>query len=223
MPNKKMEVYEKIKKDIIDGTLPPGFQINENDLGKMLNVSKTPVREALLQLEREGFIESTPGRGSAVTHITLQDVREIFEIREIIECGAVRRAALLRDEKDVLAKRKEIEKFSAKNAEREASIWGPEEDVHQFIMKTINNRKLYENYLGLLDHIKRIRKHYGGRFSQQRFENILTEHIEILDAMIEANPERAEKAVQNHLRNAATYVLGITLPEKGELNGTHNH
>ncbi|MEW6670648.1 MAG: GntR family transcriptional regulator [Thermodesulfobacteriota bacterium] len=212
MPNKKIEVYDKIKKDILDGSLPPGFPINENDLAKVLCVSKTPVREALRQLERENLIENTPGRGSAVTHITLQDVREIFEIREIIECGAVRRAAVICGKKEVLAVRKEFEKLSSKEAERDASVWGPEEDVHQFIVKSIGNRKLHETYLGLLDHIKRIRKHYGGRFSRQRFENMLTEHIEILDALLEANPERAEKAVQNHLRNAATYVLGLTLP-----------
>ena len=108
--------------------------------------------------------------------------------------------------------RKEFIKLSSKDAERDASVWGPEEDVHQFVVKSTGNRKLHETYLGLLDHIKRIRKHYGGRFSRQRFENMLTEHIEILDALLEANPERAEKAVQNHLRNAATYVLGLTLP-----------
>jgi len=215
MPNKKIEVYEKIKKDIIEGNLSPGFPINENDLAKTLCVSKTPVREALRQLERENLIENTPGRGSAVANITLQDIREIFEIREIIECGAVRRAVVLCDEEKVLAKKKELEKLFVKNVEKKISAWGPEEDVHQFIVKSIGNRKLHDTYLGLLDHIKRIRRIYGGRFSRQRFENILTEHIEILDALMEANLERAEKAVQNHLRNAATYVLGLTLPDKG--------
>lgn len=215
MPNKKIEVYEKIKKDIIDGKLSPGFPINENDLAKALCVSKTPVREALRQLERENLIESTPGRGSTVANITLQNIREIFEIREIIECGAVKRAVAFCDEEKILAMKKELEKLFIKNVEKKISAWGSEEDVHQFIVKSIDNRKLYETYLGLLDHIKRIRMIYGGRFSRQRFENILTEHIEILDAFIEANPEKAEKAVQNHLRNAASYVLGLTLPEKG--------
>ena len=212
MPNKKTEVYEKIKKDIIDGSLSPGFPIHENDLAKVLSVSKTPVREALRQLERENLIENTPGRGSAVANITLQDIREIFEIREIIECGAVKRAVVLCDEEKIFAKKKDLEKLFIQSVEKKISAWGPEEDVHQFIVKSIGNRKLNDTYLGLLDHIKRIRRIYGGRFSRQRFENILTEHIEILDALIEANTERAEKAVQNHLRNAATYVLGLTLP-----------
>jgi len=212
--NKKAAVYEKIKSRIIDGSLPPGFPINEYAFARDLNVSKTPVREALRQIEREGLVNNIPGRGSAVSHITFQDVREIFEIREIIECGVVKRVALVRDEKDFQAKKKELQEFFKKSAKDQVSIWGPEEDVHQFIVKRIKNRKLYETYLGLLDHIKRIRLHFGGRFTRQRFENMLSEHIEILDAIIDGDPERSEKAIQNHLRTAATYVLGLTSPEK---------
>ena len=173
------------------------------------------MREVLRQLEREELVENVPGRGSAVAHITFQDIREIFEIREIIECGAVKRVALVRDEKDFRAKKEELQIFFNKGSKSRVSIWGPEEDVHQYIVKSLGNRKLYATYLGLLDHIKRIRKHFGGRFTRQRFENMLTEHIEILDALIDGNGERAETAVQSHLRSAATYLLGLTSPEKG--------
>ena len=210
MKNKKTEVYEKIKKRIIDGTLVPGLAINENEFAQDLNVSKTPVREALRQLEREGFVENIPGRGSAVTHISFQDIREIFELREIIECGAVKRAAMICELEEVQVKKKALEEFYSKSTQAKTSVWGPEEDVHQFIIKCINNRKLHETYLGLLNHIKRIRKHFGGRFTRKRHNEIFTEHIEILDALIEGNAERAEKAVQDHLRNAGAYLLGLT-------------
>ena len=215
MKNKKTTVYEKIKKRIIDGSVAPGFPINENEFAQSLNASKTPVREALRQLEREGLVENIPGRGSGVTHITFQDIREIFEIREIIECGAAKRVALMQIEKDLMTKKSELEKFFEKGITAEFSIWGPEEDIHQFIVKCVGNRKLYETYLGLVDHIIRIRNHFGGRFTRQRFENMLTEHIEILDALIEGNVERAELAVQNHLRNAAAYILELSSPTTG--------
>ena len=214
MKNKKTAVFEKIKKRIIDGTLTPGLPINENEFAQDLSVSKTPIREALRQLEREGFVENVPGRGSAVTQITFQDIREIFEIREIIECGAVKRVAVSGNREKILAKKRELEQFPKRNVERKISIWGPEEDIHQFIVKSIGNRKLHETYLGLVDHIKRIRKLYGGHFSRKRFESMLTEHFEILDALLEGNADRAEAAVQNHLRNAAAFILGLTSPEK---------
>lgn len=210
MPNKKTVVYEKIKKRIIDGALTPGLAINENEFALDFNVSKTPVREALRELEREGFVENIPGRGSAVSHISFQDIREIFELREIIECGAVKRAALLCDIDEVHVKKKALEQFHDKSSEAKISVWGPEEDVHQFIIKCINNQKLHETYSGLLNHIKRIRKQFGGRFTRKRYDEILGEHIEILDALIEGNAERAEKAVQIHLRNAGAYLLGLT-------------
>ena len=215
MKNKKTLVYGKIKERIINGALAPGFPINENEFAQELNVSKTPVREALRQLEREGLVENIPGRGSGVTHITFQDIREIFEIREIIECGVVKRVALVHNEKDLMTKKNELEKFFEKGIKVKFSIWGPEEDIHQFIVKCVGNRKLYETYLGLVDHIIRIRNHFGGRFTRQRFENMLTEHIEILDALIEGNVERAELAVQNHLRNAAAYILELSSPTTG--------
>ncbi|MGD9183515.1 MAG: GntR family transcriptional regulator [Desulfobacterales bacterium] len=215
MKNKKTAVYEKIKEGIISGALAPGLPINENDFARDLDVSKTPVREALRQLEREGLVENIPGRGSAVAHITFQDIREIFEVREIIECGAAKRAALMRDEKEVKAKRKELEQYSKKWTEAIDFNWGPAEDIHLFIVKRIGNQKLIDTYLGLLDHIKRIRQHFGGRFTRNRFNKMVAEHLEILDAIIEGNGERAELAVQNHLHTAAAYLLGLSSPKRG--------
>jgi DNA-binding GntR family transcriptional regulator len=215
MKNKKTLVYGKIKERIINGALAPGFPINESDLAQDLAVSKTPVREALRQLEREGLVENIPGRGSGVAHITFQDIREIFEVREIIECGAAKRAALMRNEKEVRVKRKELEQYSKKWTEAIELNWGPVEDIHLFIIASIGNQKLIDTYLGLLDHIKRMRKHFGGRFTRQRFSELVFEHLEILDAIIEGNGERAELSVQNHLRSAAAYLLGLTSPKKG--------
>jgi DNA-binding GntR family transcriptional regulator len=215
MKNKKTAVYEKIKEGIINGDLAPGLPINENDFARDLGVSKTPVRESLRQLEREGLVENIPGRGSAVSHITFQDIRDIFETREIIECGAAKRAALMCNEEEVRAKKQELEQYSDKWAEIKELNWGPVEDIHLFIIGIIGNQKLIDTYLGLLDHIKRIRIHFGGRFSRQRYDELIREHAEILDALIEGGAERAEMAVQNHLRSAAVYLLGLTSPKKG--------
>lgn len=215
MENKKTLVFGKIKERILDGALAPGFPINEEDLARDLDVSKTPVREALRQLEREGLVENIPGRGSTVTHITFQDIRDIFEIREIIECGAAKKAALLRDEDGFQAKKRELEINSKKWANDKEFNWGPVEDIHLFIIASIGNQKLLDTYVGLIDHIKRIRKHFSGSFSQKRFNELIGEHLGILDAIIEGNGDRAEMAVQNHLRNAAAYLLGLSSPKKG--------
>ena len=209
MKNKKTAAYETLKKRIIEGELAPGLAINEDEFAKNLEVSKTPLREALRKLEREGLVENIPGRGSAVTHISFQDIREIFELREIIECGAVKRAAIICDVEEVKAKKEELEQFYNKGTETENSAWGPEEDVHQFVIKCLNNRKLNETYTDLQNHIIRIRNHFGGRFSSKRRDEKFSEHIEIFDALIEGNADRAEKAVQDHLRKFAAQLLGL--------------
>jgi DNA-binding GntR family transcriptional regulator len=210
MKNKKTAAYETLKKNIIDGKLAPGLAINENELAEDLEVSKTPVREALRQLEREGLVENIPGRGSTVTHISFQDIREIFELREIIECAAARRAAMICDAEAVKIKKMELEQFFRKNKKMEKSVWGVEEDVHQFVVKCLDNRKLDETYSSLLNHIKRIRVHFGGRFSSKRYDEMLSEHLEIFNALIESDVDRAEKAVKDHLRKAGAYILGLT-------------
>src|SRR5512136_2912197 len=105
--NKKVKVYESLRERIISGELKPGLPINEAAFASELSVSKTPIREALRQLERDGFVENVPGRGSAISHIGPQDIREVFEIREIIESGAVKRAARLRNNEEIRKKREE--------------------------------------------------------------------------------------------------------------------
>ena len=104
--NKKVMVYENLKRRIIDCELIPGMPINEADFASELGVSKTPVREALRQLERDGFVDNVPGRGSTISHITPMDIREILEIREIIETGAAKLAARLHSHDGMLRAKK---------------------------------------------------------------------------------------------------------------------
>jgi DNA-binding GntR family transcriptional regulator len=214
--NKKVMVYERLRRRIIEGDLRPGLPINEADFARELSVSKTPIREALRQLEMDGFVENVPGRGSAISHIDPQDIREVFEIREIIESGAVKRAVLLRDNEEIRKKREESKKLLEDKQATEAYVheWGSWEDVHLCIVRALGNQALVEMYSGLLDRIQRIRNHYGQRFTQRRLYEILTEHTAILDAIVEGDAERAERMVQQHLRNAGDFVIGLTEREK---------
>jgi DNA-binding GntR family transcriptional regulator len=214
--NKKTIVYENLRRRIIAGELQPGLPINEADFARELSVSKTPIREALRQLERDGFVENIPGRGSMIANIRPQDIREVFEIREIIESGAAKRAARLRDSEELHAKREEGKKLLEDEQAGEAYVheWGSWEDVHLCIVKALGNETLVNMYSGLLDRIKRFRSYYGKRFTQRRLHEILTEHTAILDAIVEGDGERAEQMVQQHLRNAGAFLIGLMGPER---------
>ncbi|MBT2550457.1 GntR family transcriptional regulator [Arthrobacter sp. ISL-65] len=83
----------RIRELIISGDFAPGTRLRERDLSQTLNVSRVPVREALQQLEAEGFIDASPRRGATVKQITLRDVNELFDLRLSLEVLAARLAA----------------------------------------------------------------------------------------------------------------------------------
>lgn len=209
--NKKTAVYENLKRRIIQCEFAPGMPINEADFAADLGVSKTPIREALRQLEQDGFVENVPGRGSIVSNISSRDVSGIFELREILECGAARRAAQLEDKEGFQARKKEILELSVniQNIPEHVHEWGYWEDLHTTIVNSLGNEKLREMYQGLMDHIKRVRNYVGTRYTRRRLDQIVTEHVEILDAIIEGQADEADRAVQSHLRNAVSFVTGI--------------
>lgn len=215
--NKKVKVYDNLKERIIDCDLVPGMPINEADFAAELGVSKTPVREALRQLERDGFVNNVPGRGSTISHITSQDIREILEIREVIETGAAKLAAQFQSQNDALIKKRSEHQYLVKEkseSEEYVHEWGEWEDVHLSIVLSLGNRMFLDMYEGLLARIKRIRNHFGQRFTQRRLHEIISEHLTILDAILQGDPDRAEKAVKKHLENAGAFLLGLSVTRK---------
>jgi GntR family transcriptional regulator, rspAB operon transcriptional repressor len=210
VPSKKIVAYDVLKRRIVRHELQPGVPINENALSDEMKISKTPIREALQQLEREGFVQTIPGRGSFVTHITVQDVREIFETREIIECAVARRAALVGDKELIKAKRVELES-SDLMSDGEKGLELDLDDVHVFIFGVVGNKRLFEIYSQLLDQIIRLRHYFNVRLDTERMAKYNNEHLRILDALIKSDPDQAEQAVLTHLRNASAYLTRRTL------------
>jgi DNA-binding GntR family transcriptional regulator len=215
MPNgaktKKTIVYETLRKRIINNSLKPGAPINEVVLAKELKTSTTPLREALQQLEREGFVQNVPGRGSFVSAISTQDVREMFEIREILECEVIRRVVgqgLVREAR-ALAIRKEFEASKGKGRPTSRSYFTPGDQIHVFVFECLGNSRLLEYYRRLQAHIERNRLYFFSNFHEERSEQSFREHLEILDALVSRDPDRAERAMRTHLGNATDYLKRI--------------
>jgi len=144
------------------------------------------------------------------------DIREVLEIREILEVGAAKRAAWLHGSDELRREREAIHKALDGGEPSQESVheWGAWEDVHLSIVKSVGNQALVDMYRGLLDRILRIRGYYGQRFTQRRLHEILGEHAAMLDAIVEGDAERAESSVQGHLRNAGAFLIGLAGPER---------
>lgn len=204
--SKKLRVYETLKQQIINRTLEHGEPINEAILSRELKTSKTPIREALLQLEKEGFIKSIPGRGNFVSGVSIQDFREIFEIREILECAAIKRAALKRDPVKLDGIRKAFENATDSTRDGWPRNLRSGDQIHSFIFESLENQRLLEIYGRLQDHIVRHRIHFSNGSRGGRPEQSYAEHLEILDALAAQDPVRCEEAMRIHLRNSLDYV-----------------
>lgn len=207
--SKKAFVYENLKNRIIHNLISPGEALNEGVLSKELKISKTPIREALQQLEKEGFIESVPAKGAFVSKISIQDIREIFEIREILECEVVKRAALKVDLSKVKALKDAFVSSKSENGRAAPSHFRSGDQIHTFIFETFGNHRLMEIYKRLQDHIVRNRIYFFDQSHPGRSEESFKEHLEILEAMEAQDPLRAEQAVRNHLRNSLEYLKKI--------------
>ena len=86
---------DKLRRRILDGTLPAGFQLRQDLLAEELGISRIPIREALVQLEAEGLVRIIPHRGAVVSELSLSEIEELFELRALIEPHLLRRSAAL--------------------------------------------------------------------------------------------------------------------------------
>jgi DNA-binding GntR family transcriptional regulator len=207
--SKKLIVLDAIKLRIINHEMKPGEPIGEGVLSRELGVSKTPIREAIQQLEKEGFVENIPGKGAFVSRISIQDVRETFEIREMLECEAIKRAALRRDPQRLAAVRTAFEAREDIPVDAGPPHFRSGDKIHAFVFESVGNQRLLDIYLRLLDHIVRHRIHFFSNSHRGRSEESYREHLEILDALAAQDPERCEAAVRAHLRNSWEYVKSI--------------
>jgi len=207
--SKKSIVYETLKKKIIDSSMKPGEPLIEAVLSKAMKISKTPVREALQQLERDGFVENVPGRGCFVSRISFQDIKELFEIREILECEVVKRAALKCDAGKIAAVRRKFE-FQENNGEKSARIpFKAGDQIHLYLFESFGNSRLNEIYRRLQEHVERMRIHFFNQDHEERSKEAYQEHVAILDALAARNPEGAENAVRTHLRNSMEFLKNV--------------
>ena len=204
--SKKVLVYENLKSRIIHNLINPGEPLNEGVLSKELKISKTPIREALQQLEKEGFIETVPVKGAFVSMISIQDIRELFEIREVLECEVIKRAALKADPERVEAIREKFVTSESDSKKASEGHFKSGDEVHAFIFETFGNKRLKEIYKRLQDHIVRSRIHFFNQSPSGRSQEAFKEHLEILDALEARDPVRAEKAVRDHLQNSLEYI-----------------
>ena len=200
--------YDALKKMILSGKLERGKLYTEMKMAQQLGVSRTPVREALLELSSEGMVEFLPNRGIMIKEITIQQVKEVFEIRQIIEGYVAQSVAKRLSPLDV----KELDRIitsQEEQTEREdhESFFAFDSEFHLFLVSRMENKRLESILRNLRDQI-----HLMGYYALEkkgRIQQVLVEHIDILKALKEGNAKKAERAMSRHLKKTESIILAM--------------
>ena len=196
----KDKAYAAIKDAILSVRFEPGMPLVETDLARQLGISKTPIRDALQELEREGFVTRTLFKGTHVTDVCLKDIAEVFQLRAVMEGLAARLATPLFSDT-------ELDEIGAYLTVAEAALAAGDlmlcsENGRKLHYAIINrsegdNARLAPIIRNLDDHVLRFRvlsDRITGRLGKS-----LGEHRRVLDALNRRDPLAAEQAMRDHL------------------------
>lgn len=212
------QAYDEIREDILAGRLRPGAKVVVRPLAEKLGLSPTPVKAALTALEREGFLLARPRRGFFVPEVSRQDMREIYELREVIDGIAARNAARQPDRSALIARLEKLyARQQAKVAKGNLSGYSDLDMLfHQAIWQDSGNRRLAQAAGNLLG---QVRAGSGGSSRVPgRLRVALGEHEALLSALREGNPALAEKLARKHARLAGE-ALQKYMADPGDANG----
>lgn len=199
------QVFDRLEKDILSGVYPRGEVLTEMRLCTDLEVSRTPIREALRRLEQEHIIEIS-GKGIVVLGVTEEDLRDIYDIRlEVEGYAAIRAAQKITDEEiEELREVLELQEFyvAKKDAER---IRLMDSRFHELVYRYTHSTVYFDTLLPLL---KKVQKHRKKSVeNNSRAQSSLDEHREIFAAIASRDGVAAEKAMLNHVRNARNHII----------------
>jgi len=205
-------VFNTLRNAIIRGELPPGERLMEEKLAKTLEVSRTPVREAIRMLELEGLVVMIPRKGAEVARITIEDLQEALEVRMAIEDLSVRLASMRIDDagKKRLVQAKEAfdEALAGKKVE---TIVKRDEKFHDVIFESTRNRRLINLAHSLREQVYRYRFEYVKDFSSH--DKLSREHARITEAILEGDVVKAQQAMRGHISDQLQRIMELIQQE----------
>jgi len=208
--------YAHVKGRLLEGGYEDGELLSEGAIATELGMSRTPVREALLQLQSEQLLTLYPKRGALVTPVSVRDVAELYEARQLVERHCLRRAAgtegLIEALDDAIAHQRaivdEVESGAAMRPGERSAFADADREYHRIWVEANGNKVLLEGYDRLRDRQQRVAATLI-RVSARSPRRLVEEHAEIVQALRENDVDKADAALARHLgASAAEGVRG---------------
>jgi DNA-binding GntR family transcriptional regulator len=202
------QVFETLERAIVECALEPGVVLSDRQLAEQLGVSRTPVRDALRQLESTGLVERRGRVGWAVTRVDVRDVEELFELRCLLEPAGLARIAQWNDDR--------LRRFATvfddfetpMSTEDIARYLQVDDEFHGTIVAATENRRLIRSYRMLSRELDRFR-HFTSYRYEGRVDQSLSEHRAICSALSRRDAPAAADALIAHIRSARTKLVAV--------------
>jgi DNA-binding GntR family transcriptional regulator len=192
-------VREELHHAILEGVLKPGERLRAEALAQRFGTSRTPIREALLQLEAQGLVEVEPNRGAVVRSFNAADLKDLYEVRALLEPAAAARAATRIDQAQI----DELRQLCQDDAPVEAQI-ANNERFHRIIADAAHSPRLQ----AAMRAASGIPRGFRSRFwddADQRAESLLC-HRRLIDAFHANDPNLAEAVMRMHILSAIAFL-----------------
>lgn len=206
-------VYRKIKEMMFNYEIVPGQRLIFVDLAKKLGVSRTPVNNALSILANEGFLDFVPNQGYTVHEITKQEAESLYEVREIIELGAIEKAIhKLTKEKLENLKKKKILYEKAVTEQITRGRFTLDQEFHACYIGMAENPYLTEYFREVYQRI--FLRHRIEGLPAGRAREVVLEHNEIFKAIKLKDIKRAKELVKLHIKAGKDYIFSSIFSQK---------
>lgn len=199
-------VFQTLRQAILRGELKPGERLLEVQLAEKLGVSRTPIREAIRQLELEGLVLMIPRKGAEVAQITEKSLRDVLEVRKALEELAVSLACDRMTAEELKSLKRAAKAFKASLDYRDVTkIAAADVGFHDIIYQATGNERLIQLLLKLREQMYRYRVEYLKQ--KEVYEVLLQEHDKIVETIEQCNHEEARRVVGAHIENQ---MLAVT-------------
>ena len=203
-------VFQSIREDILSGRYEQNTELKEAAIGAELGVSRTPVREALRQLELEGLVTIIPNRGAYVNMITAKDVQDIYVIRSMLEglCARWATQSITAEQLDSMEETLCLSEYhtSKKNSEK---LYELDSLFHEQLYEAGGSRILNHILSDFHDYVKMVRK--ATISTSSRSVTSTEEHRAIFEAIKEKDPDKAEALAKEHVKHTIESIQAYGL------------
>lgn len=204
--NLKEKAYDLIKNKIINLEFSPGDYLEEKKLSELLNVSRTPIREALARLEAELWVTNLPRKGIFVTRVDENMLNNIFEARKCFEPTILEMAFnnLSKIKLNIFRERFVI--YETLSQEEKDKL---DNDFHLYILNSVDNFFVQSMMVTTFEHVVRVRKLSFDKKLKTRISESNNEHIKVIDLILTGKKDEAVEAFRKHIENSYIYYLGL--------------